>query len=175
MNDLKGKPFHLEHFVDYADGSVVSNTLLKKDTGKLKQYPHFYGQFGTAWQKQIKEFSKFPGAILMTTNCIQRPKNDYKDNFYTSGMVGWPGIPHISDHDFQAVIDKALAMPGFETDEVTVGFARNAALEVADQVIAAVKNGDIRHFFLVAGCDGAKPGRNYYTEFVEKYPRTASF
>lgn len=142
---------------------------------KLKQYDHFYGQFGTAWQKQIKEFAEFPGAILMTTNCIQRPKNEYKDNIFTSGMVGWPGVPHISDLNFQPVIDRALALPGFPEDEngrsVTVGFARNAVLGVADKVIQAVKAGDIRHFFLVAGCDGAKPGRNYYTEFVEKVPK----
>lgn len=141
----------------------------------LKKYPHFYGQFGTAWQKQTKEFAKFPGAILMTTNCIQRPKKDYQDNLFTSGMVGWPGIPHIPDLNFQPVIDRALALPGFTDDqvdqEVTVGFARNAVLGVADTVIDAVKAGDIRHFFLVAGCDGAKPGRNYYTEFVEKIPR----
>lgn len=142
---------------------------------KLKKYEHFYGQFGTAWQKQIKEFSDFPGAILMTTNCIQRPKNEYKDNIFTSGMVGWPGVPHIFDLNFQPVIDRALALPGFQEDkdagEVTVGFARNAVLGVADKVIEAVKNNDIRHFFLVAGCDGAKPGRNYYTEFVEKVPK----
>ena len=142
---------------------------------KLKQYKHFYGQFGTAWQKQIKEFADFPGAILMTTNCIQRPKNEYKDNLFTSGMVGWPGIPHIADLNFQPVIDRALALPGFEQDrvdgEVTVGFAHNAVLGVADKVIEAVKSGAIRHFFLVAGCDGAKPGRNYYTEFVEKVPK----
>ena len=142
---------------------------------KLKKYEHFYGQFGTAWQKQIKEFADFPGAILMTTNCIQRPKNEYKDNIFTSGMVGWPGVPHISDLNFQPVIDRALALPGFQEDEdageVTVGFARNAVLGVADKVIEAVKKNDIRHFFLVAGCDGAKPGRNYYTEFVEKVPK----
>jgi hydroxylamine reductase len=142
---------------------------------KLKQYPHFYGQFGTAWQKQIKEFPDFPGAILMTTNCIQRPKNEYKNNLFTSGMVGWPGIPHISDLNFKPVIDRALELPGFQEDnvtqEVTVGFARNAVLGVADKVIEAVRSGDIRHFFLVAGCDGAKPGRNYYTEFVEKVPK----
>jgi hydroxylamine reductase len=142
---------------------------------KLKQYRHFYGQFGTAWQKQTKEFADFPGAILMTTNCIQRPRNEYAANLFTSGMVGWPGIPHIADLNFQPLIDRALELPGFTEDhvdqEVTVGFARNAVLGVADKVIAAVKAGDIRHFFLVAGCDGAKPGRNYYTEFVEKVPR----
>ena len=142
---------------------------------KLKKYPHFYGQFGTAWQKQTTDFSEFPGAVLMTTNCIQRPKNDYKDNLFTSGMVGWPGIPHITDLNFQPVIDRALALPGFDEDhvrqEVIVGFARDAVLGVADKVVEAVKSGDIRHFFLVAGCDGAKPGRNYYTEFVQKIPK----
>jgi hydroxylamine reductase len=142
---------------------------------KLKKYPHFYGQFGTAWQKQIYEFPDFPGAILMTTNCIQRPKTEYKDNLFTSGMVGWPGIQHISDLNFKPVIDRALELPGFPEDEagkeVTVGFARNAVLGVADKVVEAVKAGAIRHFFLVAGCDGAKPGRNYYTEFVEKIPK----
>ncbi len=141
---------------------------------KLKQYEHFYGHYGTAWQNQTKEFPNFPGAILVTTNCIQRPKNDYKDNLFTSGMVGWPDVTHIADLNFQPVIDKALAMPGFQQDQdgkqVTVGFARKAVLGVADQVIAAVKSGAVRHFFLVAGCDGAKPGRNYYTEFVEKVP-----
>ncbi len=141
---------------------------------KLKAYDHFCGQFGTAWQKQIKEFPDFPGAILMTTNCIQRPQKTYQDNLFTSGMVGWPGIHHIPGHDFTPVIDKALSMPGFNQNQdglkVTVGFARNAVLNVADKVIEAVKSKDIRHFFLVAGCDGAKPGRNYYTEFVEKIP-----
>jgi hydroxylamine reductase len=141
---------------------------------KLKQYDHFYGHFGGAWQNQIKEFPDFPGAILMTTNCLQRPRDAYKDNLFTSGLVGWPGIAHVSDLNFKPVIDRALALPGFQEDrngrEVTVGFARNAVLEKADQVIAAVKSGGIRHFFLVAGCDGAKPGRNYYTEFVERVP-----
>ena len=141
---------------------------------RLKQYPHFYGHYGTAWQNQTKEFPRFPGAILMTTNCIQRPKNDYKGTLFTSGLVGWPGVTHIADQDFKPVIDAALAMPGFLEDadlgEVTVGFARNAVLGVADKVIQAVKGKAIRHFFLVAGCDGAKPGRNYYTEFVEKVP-----
>jgi hydroxylamine reductase len=142
---------------------------------KLKKYAHFYGHYGTAWQNQIREFPNFPGAILMTTNCIQRPKSDYIDNIFTSGMVGWPGVPHISDLNFKPVIDRALELPGFQEDQngrkVTVGFARNAVLGVADKVIEAVKSGAVRHFFLVAGCDGAKLGRNYYTEFVEKVPR----
>ena len=141
----------------------------------LKKYKHFYGHYGTAWQNQIREFPEFPGAILMTTNCIQRPKAEYQHNLFTSGMVGWPGIPHIKDQNFAPVIERALAMPGFADDapgkEITVGFARNAVLGAADKIIAAVKSKAIRHFFLVAGCDGAKPGRNYYTEFVEKVPQ----
>ncbi len=142
---------------------------------KLKAYPHFYGHFGTAWQNQAKEFSQFPGAILMTTNCIQRPQSAYAENIFTSGIVGWPGVPHIGNRDFSPVVQKALSLPGFTEDsngkEVMVGFARNTVLGVADKVIEAVKGKAIRHFFLVAGCDGAKPGRNYYTEFVEKVPK----
>jgi hydroxylamine reductase len=142
----------------------------------LKKYPHFYGHYGTAWQNQRKEFADFPGAILMTTNCIQRPKDTYTDNIFTTGLVGWPGLTHIGcEKDFAPVIQRALAMPGFTDDvngkEVTCGFARNTVMSVAGQVIDAVKAGAISHFFLVAGCDGAKPGRNYYTEFVEKTPK----
>ncbi len=142
---------------------------------ELKKYPHFYGHFGTAWQNQIKEFGKFPGAIVMTTNCIQKPQGSYKDNIFTTGLVGWTGVPHIADKNFAPVIDKALAMPGFSEDSngrsVMCGFGRNAVMGVADKLIEAVKSGAIRHFFLVAGCDGAKPGRNYYTEFVEMVPK----
>jgi len=141
----------------------------------LKKYSHFYGHYGTAWQNQTKEFAEFPGAILMTTNCLQRPKDSYRNNIFTCGTVGWPGIPHISDRNFAPLIDRALALPGFPANgngrSVTVGFARNTVLGVADKVIEAVKGKAIRHFFLVAGCDGAKPGRNYYTEFVEKVPQ----
>ena len=141
----------------------------------LKKYPHFYGHFGTAWQNQAKEFAQFPGAILMTTNCLQRPGEVYADNLFTTGLVGWPGIKHIPDRNFKAVIDKALALPGFTEDVngrfVNSGFARNTVMSVAGAVIEAVKNKQIRHFFLVGGCDGAKPTRNYYTEFVEKVPQ----
>ncbi len=140
----------------------------------LKKYAHLYGHYGTAWQNQAKEFAEFPGTILMTTNCIQKPRDTYQDNIFTSGPTGWPGVPHIADGNFKLLIDKALTLPGFPADtkgrEVLVGFARNAVLGVADKVIEAVKGKAIRHFFLVAGCDGAKPGRNYYTEFVEKAP-----
>ena len=142
---------------------------------ELKKYGHFHGHYGTAWQNQAKEFSKFPGAILMTTNCIQKPQDLYKDNIFTSGVVAWPGVAHIGDRNFAPVIAKAKALPGFTEDSngksVMVGFARNTVMSVAGQVIDAVKAGAIRHFFLVAGCDGAKPGRNYYTEFVEKVPK----
>ena len=141
----------------------------------LKKYPHFYGHYGTAWQNQAKEFAEFPGAILMTTNCIQKPQEDYQGRIFTTGLVGWPGVTHVESGRFAPVIEAALAAPGFAEDRegksVMTGFARNAVLGVADQVIAAVKEKKIRHFFLVAGCDGAKPGRNYYTEFVEKVPQ----
>jgi hydroxylamine reductase len=141
---------------------------------KLKKYPHFYGHYGTAWQNQQREFAAFPGAILMTTNCIQRPMENYKGNIFTSGPVGWPGTPHVKD-DFSPVIKRALETPGFQADTedkyVTVGFGRNAVLSVAGKVIEAVKSGHIKRFLLVGGCDGAKPGRSYYTEFVEKAPK----
>ncbi|HKM59963.1 MAG TPA: hydroxylamine reductase [Candidatus Bathyarchaeia archaeon] len=141
----------------------------------LKKYAHFYGHYGTAWQNQQKEFAAFPGAILMTTNCIQRPVDSYKGNIFTSGPVGYPGVPHISGRDFSAVIQKALELPGFPEDAegktVLVGFGRNAVLSVADKVVASVKSGHIKQFILVGGCDGAKPGRSYYTEFVEKAPK----
>ncbi len=142
---------------------------------ELKKYPNFYGHYGTAWQNQQKEFAAFPGAILMTTNCIQRPIESYRGNIFTSGPVGYPGVPHISGKDFSAVINKALELPGFPEDiegkTVLVGFGRNAVLSLADKIVDSVMNGHINSFFLVAGCDGAKPGRNYYTEFVEKSPK----
>jgi hydroxylamine reductase len=140
---------------------------------KLKAYKHFFGHYGTAWQNQQKEFAAFPGAILMTTNCIQKP-GSYLPNIFTTGLVGWPGAQHVKNGDFGPVIKRALELPGFAEDKdlgsVMVGFARNAVLGVAPALIDAVKAGKIRRFFLVAGCDGAKPGRNYYTEFVEKVP-----
>ncbi len=141
----------------------------------LKKYKHLAGHYGTAWQNQTKEFADFPGAIVMTTNCLQRPQEAYEDNIFTRGVVGWPGVTHLPDRNFAPAIEKALALPGFRENTngkaVMVGFARNAVLGVADKVIDAVKGKQIRHFFLVAGCDGAKPGRNYYTEFVEKVPK----
>ncbi|MFH2067258.1 MAG: hydroxylamine reductase [Pseudomonadota bacterium] len=141
----------------------------------LKKYSHFYGHYGTAWQNQAKEFDAFPGAIIMTTNCIQKPRDTYADHIFTTGLVSWPGVMHIADKNFSPAIKKALAMPGFAADTqgktIMTGFARNAVLGVADKVIEAVKGKALRHFFLVGGCDGAKPGRNYYSEFVEKVPK----
>ena len=141
---------------------------------ELHAYDNLVGHFGTAWQNQHKEFREFPGAILMTTNCLMIPHADYKDRLFTSGPVHFPGVPHVKREDFSAVVEKALAAPGFEWDttvgDVMVGFGHNAVLAVAPTVIEAVKSGAIRHFFLVGGCDGARPGRNYYSEFVEETP-----
>jgi hydroxylamine reductase len=142
---------------------------------ELKKYPHLVGNYGGAWQDQKREFSQFPGAILMTTNCIQKPKEDYIGRIFTSGMVAWPGVTHIgTERDFSPVIEAALAAPGFEEDApektILVGFGHDAVLGVADKVIEAVKAGQIRHFFLVGGCDGAELGRNYYTDFTQAVP-----
>ena len=141
----------------------------------LKKYKHLVGNFGGAWQDQRKEFDEFPGAILMTTNCIQKPRESYQGRLFTSGLVAWPGVQHIAGRDFRSVIEAALAAPGFEKDElektILVGFGHNAVLGVAEQVIAAVKSGAIRRFFLIGGCDGAKPGRNYYTDFAQAVPQ----
>ena len=141
---------------------------------QLKKHPHLVGNYGGAWQDQRKEFDAFPGAIVMTTNCIQKPSDSYIGRIFTSGLVAWPNVAHISDGDFSPVIEAALAAPGFAADEpaktILVGFARNAVLGVADKVIEAVKAGAIKRFYLIGGCDGAKPGRNYYTEFAEAVP-----
>ncbi|HSV30463.1 MAG TPA: hydroxylamine reductase [Atribacteraceae bacterium] len=141
----------------------------------LNQYPHLAGNYGGAWQDQQKELDAFPGAILMTTNCIQKPKESYQARIFTTGLVAWPGVTHISDRNFAPVIEAALAAPGFPKDgpekNILVGFGRNAVLGVADKVIEAVKDGAIKHFFLIGGCDGAKSGRNYYTEFAQAAPK----
>lgn len=139
----------------------------------LKKYPHLVGHFGTAWQNQQKEFDNVPAAFLFTTNCIQKPRPTYADRVFTTGLVAFPGLTHVGNHDFSVVIEKAKALGGLPVKEgivLTTGFARNAVMSVAGTVIDAVKSGAIKHFFLVGGCDGAKPGRNYYTEFVEKTP-----
>lgn len=145
---------------------------------ELKKYPHLVGNFGSAWQNQQKEFDGIPGAILMTTNCIQKPRDSYIDRIFTTSIVAMPGASHIETvngtKDFTPVIEKALALGGWEEDEeekyITVGFAHHAVLSNAGAIIDAVKQGQIKHFFLVGGCDGVKKGRSYYTEFVEKTP-----
>lgn len=152
---------------------------------ELKKYKHLKGNYGTAWQNQQKEFDALPGALLFTTNCLMTPKDSYRDRVFTTEVVAFPGCVHIEEmpdgsKDFSPVIEKALALGGFaETmeftginggKEVTTGFSHAAILSHADTVVEAVKEGKIRHFFLVAGCDGAKPGRNYYTEFVKQTP-----
>ena len=141
----------------------------------LKKYSHFVGNYGGAWQDQQKEFDAFPGAILMTTNCIQKPAESYKGRIFTSGLVAWPGVLHISDRNFKPVIDAALAAPGFPADEpektILVGFGRNAVLGAAPKVIELVQAGKIKHFFLIGGCDGAKSGRNYYTDLATQIPK----
>ncbi len=142
---------------------------------KLKAFKHLVGNYGGAWQDQKDEFADFPGAILMTTNCIQEPQTSYKGRIMTSGRVAWPGVRHIGNGDFTPLIEAALSTPGFEADgsdkTILVGFGHHAVLGVADKVIDAVKTGAIRHFFLIGGCDGAKSGRDYYTEMAESVPK----
>lgn len=142
---------------------------------ELKKHTHLVGNYGGAWQDQAKEFDAFPGAILMTTNCIQKPKENYKDRIFTCGLVAWEGVRHIENYDFSPVIEKALECDGFAADEpehyTMTGFGHNAVLGSADKVIDLVKRGKLNHFYLVGGCDGAKSGRNYYTEFAEKAPK----
>jgi len=141
---------------------------------ELKKYKHLVGNYGGAWQDQREEFEAFPGSILMTTNCIQKPKDNYKARIFTCGLVQWPGVQHIDNGDFSPVIDAALAAEGFAETEpektILTGFGHNAVLGVAPKVIDAVKGGALKHFFLIGGCDGAKSGRNYFTEFAEAVP-----
>ncbi len=140
----------------------------------LKKYKHLVGNYGGAWQNQRTEFDDFPGAIVMTTNCLQKPKDSYKGRIFTLGLVGWPDVKHIENRDFAPVIEAALAAPGFDADApaqyITIGFGHNTVMSVADKVIDLVKQGKIKHFYLIGGCDGAKPGRNYFTEFAEQVP-----
>ena len=146
---------------------------------ELKKYSHLVGNFGGAWQDQQKEFDNIPGCILMTTNCLMRPRETYKDRIFTTSVVGWDGVKYIGKgedgkKDFSEIINKALELGGFKEDEepheILVGFGHNATLSHAGTIVNAVKEGKIRHFFLIGGCDGARPGRNYYTEFAKKVP-----
>lgn len=147
----------------------------------LKKYSHLKGNFGTAWQNQQKEFDNVPGPVLFTTNCLMPPRRSYSDRVFTTEVVSYPGLVHIGeDKDFTPVIEKALALGGYSEEQhftginggktVMTGFGHGAVLSVADKVIDAVKAGAIKHFFLVGGCDGARPGRNYYTDFVKQTP-----
>jgi hydroxylamine reductase len=142
---------------------------------ELKKYKHLVGNYGGAWQDQKKEFDEFPGAILMTTNCIQKPAESYIKRIFTTGLVAFPGVTHVTNKDFSPVIKAALEAEGFKADEpektIMVGFGHNAVMSVAGTVIDAVKAGAIKHFFLIGGCDGAKPGRNYYTDFAVQVPK----
>lgn len=145
----------------------------------LKKYPHLVGNFGGAWQDQQKEFDNIPGCILMTTNCLMKPRETYKDRIFTTSVVGWDGVKHITKgkdgkKDFSEIINKALELGGYEEDqepyEILVGFGHHATLSNAETIVNAVKDGKIRHFFLIGGCDGARPGRSYYTEFAKMVP-----
>ena len=146
---------------------------------ELKKYKHLAGNFGSAWQNQQKEFDGIPGCMLMTTNCLMRPRETYKDRIFSTSVVGWDGLKHIDvsedrTKDFSEIINKALELGGFTEDqeekEILVGFGHHATLSHAEAIVNAVKEGKIRHFFLIGGCDGAKPGRSYYTEFAEMIP-----
>jgi hydroxylamine reductase len=174
-HDLK----ELEELLKQTEGSGVNvythgEMLPAHGYPGLKKYPHLVGNYGTAWQNQAPEFDAFPGAILMTTNCIQRPLETYQARIFSTGLVAWPGVTHIRNRDFRPLIEAALAAPGFPMNlperTILVGFGHATILGVADKVIDAVKAGQLRHFFLIGGCDGARPGRNYYTEFAEAVP-----
>ena len=188
VNPLKGKALlvsghdlkDLENILKQTEGKGVNvythgEMLPAHGYPGLNKYKHLAGNYGGAWQDQQKEFNAFPGAIVMTTNCIQKPLDGYKARIFTTGLVEWPGVNHLSNGDFTPAIEASLRAEGFaqdgDTKTILVGFARNTVLSVAEKVIDAVKAGRIKHFFLVGGCDGAKPGRNYYTEFAEQAPK----
>ena len=181
-HDLKDLQLLLEQTKDKGINIYTHGEMLPAHAyPELKKYSHLKGNFGTAWQNQQKEFDNIPGAILYTTNCLMTVKPSYADRVFTTEVVSYPEIVHIGEEkDFTPVIEKALALGGYTKDQhmtginggiqVTTGFSHGTVLSVADQVIEAVKNGDIKHFFLVGGCDGARVGRNYYTEFVKQSP-----
>ena len=181
-HDLKDLKLLLQQTADKGIDIYTHGEMLPAHAyPKLKAYPHLKGNFGTAWQNQQKEFDDIPAPVLFTTNCLMPVKDSYKDRVFTTEVVAYPGMVHIGDDkDFTPVIKKALELKGYENDhcltginggtQVTTGFGHGTVLSVANDVIDAVKSGAISHFFLVGGCDGAKPGRNYYTEFVKKTP-----
>jgi hydroxylamine reductase len=179
----------LKHLLEQTKGKGINiythgEMLPAHGYPELKKYPHLKGNYGTAWQNQQKEFDSLPAPILYTTNCIMPPKETYAGNIYTTAVVGYPGLKHIQDldgkKDFTPVIEKALELRGWDEDkqftginggtELMTGFARDTVMGVAEKLVDAVKSGGIRHFFLVGGCDGARTGRNYYTDFVRQTP-----
>jgi len=181
-HDLKDLKLLLEQAKDKGINIYTHGEMLPAHGyPELKKYPHLKGNFGTAWQNQQKEFDAVPAPVLFTTNCLMPPKDSYKDRVFTTEVVSYPGLVHIGgDKDFTPVINKALELGGYGEDKtftginggttVMTGFAHGTVLGVADKVIDAVKAGKIKHFFLVGGCDGARPGRNYYTDFVRQSP-----
>jgi hydroxylamine reductase len=188
---ITGHDLHdLKQLLEQAEGKGVNiythgEMLPAHSYPELKKYSHLKGNFGTAWQNQQKEFDGIPAPVIYTTNCLMPPKSSYAGQVFTTAIVGYPGLKHIEEKDgkkdFSPVIEKALQLGGWEEDkqftginggsELMTGFARNTVLGVADTLIGAVKSGDIKHFLLVGGCDGARPGRNYYTEFVKQTPQ----
>lgn len=187
INPVKGKAIlvsghdlkDLEELLKQTEGKGINiythgEMLPAHGYPKLKKYSHLAGNYGGAWQDQHKEFDAFPGTILMTTNCIQKPRESYKDRIFTTGLVRWPGVKHIDNFNFSELIETAQKMDGFQESikpkTILTGFGHNAVLNVADKVIEGVKSGAIKHFYLIGGCDGAKPGRNYYTDFANAVP-----
>lgn len=178
---VSGHDLHdLEKILQQTEGkgiNVYTNGEMLPAHGypELKKYPHLVGNYGSAWQNQQKEFANFPGAIVMTSNCLLNPNvGQYADRLFTRSIVGWPGVAHIEGDDFSQVIECALAQDGFQHDEIeqmiTVGFGRNALMQAAPAVVEEVKAGNIKHFFLVGGCDGDKSERSYYTDFTAAAP-----
>ncbi|KAF2991533.1 hydroxylamine reductase (plasmid) [Methylocystis sp. MJC1] len=175
-HDLKDLHAILEATKDKGINVYTHGELLPAHSyPKLKAYLHLVGNYGGAWQDQQKEFAEFPGPVVMTSNCLIEPQPRYRGRIFTAGPVGWAGVRHIANEDFSIVVQAAQALPGFAEDApvktITIGFGRDTVLGVADKVIDAVKAGAIRHFFLIGGCDGAAPGRNYYSEFADEAPK----
>ena len=196
---VSGHDFHdLEMLLAQSQGSGVNiythgEMLPGHGYEGLKKYPHLVGNFGGAWQEQQKQFDNIPGCILMTTNCLMKPRDSYKDRIYSTNVVGWDGVKYIprkenGEKNFSEIIQQALALGGYDTDrdvrptepsdcpeyqqvdELLTGFAHEATLSHAGEIVQAVKDGQIRHFFLIGGCDGARPGRNYFTKFAQLVP-----
>ena len=177
-HDLKDLHHLLEATVDSGINIYTHGEMLPAHGYPgLKKFPHLVGNYGGAWQDQRKEFVTFPGPILMTTNCIQKPKEDYEGRLFTTGLVAWPGIPHIEGHDYSALIEAAHVAPGYEESgqeqTILVGFGHNTVLGLADKIVGAVKAGLVKHFFLIGGCDAQDSARSYYTDMAKAVPDDA--